>query len=67
MAVSLLNEPSEIPSYRLDEQVGFVLRQVEPTARDAVRRAHRRHTPMQWAALSKLHEIGVTSRICWVG
>ncbi len=60
--MSLLTEPSDIPPYRLDEQVGFVLRQV--SQRHATLFAARLAdiTPMQWAALSKLHEIGVTSQ-----
>ena len=52
----------EPPEYRLQDQIGFVLR-----------RAHHRHvaifaahiadlTPPQFAALAKLHEIGATSQ-----
>ena len=51
------------PCYRLDDQLGYVLRQVS-----------QRHTtvfasligdglkPMQWAVLARLHEIGATSQ-----
>lgn len=54
---------AEGPAYRLDDQVGFLLR-----------RANQRHvaifarrmaaglTPTQWAALAKLHEEGPTSQ-----
>jgi DNA-binding MarR family transcriptional regulator len=56
-------DEAEAPGYRLDEQVGFLLR-----------RAAQRHvaifaarmgediTPTQWAALAKLHELGPTSQ-----
>ncbi len=55
--------PVEEAGYRLDAQVGFMLRQ-----------AYQRHaaifaarfpdglTPTQWAALAKLHEVGPTSQ-----
>lgn len=55
--------PAPLPRYVLDEQVGFILRQVS-----------QRHTaifatgiggdltPTQWAVLAKLHEMGPTSQ-----
>jgi MarR family transcriptional regulator, lower aerobic nicotinate degradation pathway regulator len=50
-------------AYVLDEQVGFILRQV--SQRHAVIFAAQIGsdlTPMQWAALAKLHEVGPTSQ-----
>lgn len=55
-------DPAESDAYRLQEQVGFVLR-----------KAHQRHvaifaahiadlTPPQFAALAKLHDVGETSQ-----
>lgn len=57
-----LADVGELPEYRLQDQIGFVLR-----------RAHQRHvaifaahiadlTPPQFAALAKLHETGTTSQ-----
>jgi DNA-binding MarR family transcriptional regulator len=49
--------------YVLDEQVGFILRQA--SQRHAILFAGRMGadiTPTQWAALSKLHEVGPTSQ-----
>ncbi len=51
------------PAYRLDDQVGFLLRRA--TQRHVVIFAARLGedlTPMQWAALAKLHELGPTSQ-----
>ncbi len=57
------SRPPDTPGYRLDDQVGFVLRQ-----------AQQRHTMLfsslmiegltatQWAALAKLAEVGATSQ-----
>jgi DNA-binding MarR family transcriptional regulator len=50
-------------AYRLDEQVGFLLRRA--TQRHvAIFAAHLGDdiTPMQWATLAKLHELGPTSQ-----
>jgi DNA-binding MarR family transcriptional regulator len=60
--MNALTEPSGSPSYRLDEQVGFLLRQA--SQRHATLFAARLGdiTPTQWAALSKLHEVGPTSQ-----
>lgn len=52
-----------MPPYRLDEQVGFILRQA--TQRHAAIFASGIGgdlTPTQWAALSKLHEAGPLSQ-----
>ena len=61
--VSLPQRRAEAKAYVLDNQIGFILRQVS-----------QRHslifaeligddlTPTQWAALAKLHEIGPTSQ-----
>lgn len=54
---------TERPGYVLDEQVGFILRQV--SQRHAVIFSDRMGgdvTPTQWAALSKLAEVGPTSQ-----
>ena len=51
------------PAYRLDDQIGFLLRQV--TQRHAAIFAagmDNMVTPTQWAALSKLHETGPLSQ-----
>ena len=51
------------PSYILDEQIGFILRQV--SQRHAVifaREIGINLTPTQWAALSKLSEVGACSQ-----
>lgn len=59
-------EPPEVDhatTYVLDEQIGFLLRQV--TQRHTTIFAHLIGddlTPMQWAVLAKLHEIGQTSQ-----
>ncbi len=60
--MNALTEPPGAPSYRLDEQVGFLLRQA--SQRHATLFAARLGdiTPTQWAALSKLHEVGPTSQ-----
>ena len=60
--MNALTEPPGSPSYRLDEQVGFLLRQA--SQRHATLFAARLGdiTPTQWAALSKLHEVGPTSQ-----
>lgn len=56
-------DPPSIEPYVLDEQIGFVLRQVgqRHTAIFAERFAND-VTTMQWAALAKLAEIGPTSQ-----
>jgi MarR family transcriptional regulator, lower aerobic nicotinate degradation pathway regulator len=49
--------------YVLDEQVGFILRQVSQRhATLFTARMGSEITPTQWAALAKLHEIGPTSQ-----
>jgi MarR family transcriptional regulator, lower aerobic nicotinate degradation pathway regulator len=60
--MSLLTQPPKSTVYRLDEQVGFILRQA--SQRHAALFAARLGdiTSMQWAALSKLHEVGQTSQ-----
>jgi MarR family transcriptional regulator, lower aerobic nicotinate degradation pathway regulator len=52
------------PPYVLDEQVGFVLRQVSQRHATifATRIGSSDITPTQWAALSKLYEAGPTSQ-----
>src|SRR5579864_8626558 len=52
-----------VPNYVLDEQVGFILRQVQQrhTAIFADRMG-KEITPTQWAALSKLYENGPCSQ-----
>ncbi|HEY8565558.1 MAG TPA: MarR family transcriptional regulator [Beijerinckiaceae bacterium] len=58
-----LGEPGQAGSYALDEQVGFLLRQV--SQRHAVIFAGGIGcdlTPTQWAALAKLHEVGACSQ-----
>lgn len=50
-------------SYVLDEQIGFILRQVSQRHTGIfVQRIGDGLTPMQWAVLSKLLEIGQTSQ-----
>lgn len=61
--VRKLDEIVEGVAYRLDEQVGFLLRRA--TQRHvAIFAKHMRAelTPTQWAAMSKLHEEGPTSQ-----
>ena len=64
LAAKLAETTAAAPAaYALDEQVGFILRQV--SQRHAVIFAARIGgdlTPMQWAALAKLHELGPTSQ-----
>jgi MarR family transcriptional regulator, lower aerobic nicotinate degradation pathway regulator len=52
------------PPYVLDEQVGFVLRQVSQRHATifATRIGSSDITPTQWAALNKLNEVGPTSQ-----
>lgn len=51
------------PGYRLEEQVGFVLRQVQQRHATIFAAAFRDDlTPMQWAALAKLAEMGECSQ-----
>lgn len=60
-------KPSK-PAYILDEQIGFILRQVSQRhATIFAREIGINLTPTQWAALSKLVETGPCSQICWVG
>ena len=57
-----MRRPGRTP-YRLDDQIGFILRQV--LQRHAVLFAASlgpELTPTQWAALSKLHEVGPLSQ-----
>jgi MarR family transcriptional regulator, lower aerobic nicotinate degradation pathway regulator len=62
LAATITDTAAAAPvSYALDEQVGFVLRQV--SQRHAIIFATRIGiTPTQWAALAKLHETGPTSQ-----
>jgi DNA-binding MarR family transcriptional regulator len=53
---------SEEPEYRLDEQVGFILRQVQQRHALIFAAAFDDLTPMQWAALAKLAERGECSQ-----
>lgn len=51
------------PSYLLEAQVGFVLRQVHQRHTGLFAAAFRdEFTPTQWAALAKLHEVGACSQ-----
>ena len=51
------------PSYVLDEQIGFILRQVwQRHATIFAREIGINLTPTQWAALSKLSEVGACSQ-----
>src|SRR5271168_4253012 len=51
------------PPYVLDEQVGFVLRQVSQRhATIFATRIGNDITPTQWAAMAKLYEAGATSQ-----
>ena len=52
----------ETPSYRLDEQVGFLLRKASQRHLAIFARHIGDLTPPQFAALAKLHEIGETSQ-----
>ena len=49
-------------TYVLDEQVGFILRQVQQRHAVIFAAAFDELTPLQWAALSKLVEIGECSQ-----
>jgi len=63
LAATITDTAAAAPaSYALDEQVGFVLRQV--SQRHAIIFATRigSVTPTQWAALAKLYETGPTSQ-----
>ena len=53
---------AEAPDYRLDEQVGFILRQVQQRHALIFAAAFDDLTPMQWAALAKLAERGECSQ-----
>lgn len=52
------------PAYRLEEQVGFVLRQAHQRATDTFNSVMSgfKITPRQFATLAKLHDIGPTSQ-----
>jgi DNA-binding MarR family transcriptional regulator len=52
------------PSYRLEEQVGFILRRVHQRATDIFNTVMAGFdiTPRQFAALAKLHDLGPTSQ-----
>ncbi len=55
--------PAESPAYRLDEQIGFVLRQVvQRHAGIFAAGMEGEVTAMQWAALAKLDECGPLSQ-----
>lgn len=50
-------------AYRLDTQIGYILRQVSQRHTTLFARLIGDGlTPMQWAVLSRLHEIGMTSQ-----
>lgn len=54
---------SNVDDYRLDEQVGFLLRQVQQRHTGIFVAAFGDElTPTQWAALAKLHELGSCSQ-----
>ena len=53
---------AEAPDYVLDDQVGFVLRQVQQRHAIIFAAAFDDLTPMQWAALAKLAERGECSQ-----
>ena len=56
-----MSEPAN--RYRLDEQVGFLLRQVSQRHQTIfAQRMPDGLTPMQFAALAKLYEVGATSQ-----
>jgi DNA-binding MarR family transcriptional regulator len=57
------DDASPTRAYVLDEQVGFVLRQVNQRHTTIfAERIGDDLTPMQWAVLSKLNEVGATSQ-----
>lgn len=55
---------ADTPSYRLEEQVGFVLRRVHQRATDIFNTVMAGFdiTPRQFATLAKLHDLGPTSQ-----
>jgi DNA-binding MarR family transcriptional regulator len=53
---------AEEPAYRLDDQVGFILRQVQQRHALIFAAAFDDLTPTQWAALAKLAERGECSQ-----
>ncbi len=55
-------EMAESAAYRLDEQVGFLLRRATQRHVAIFAKHVRELTPTQWAAMSKLHEEGPTSQ-----
>ncbi len=62
---TLPNESTEAagPRYVLDDQVGFLLRQVSQRHTTIfANHMGAELTPTQWAALAKLHEVGPTSQ-----
>jgi DNA-binding MarR family transcriptional regulator len=57
------SRPSHQAGYRLELQIGFALRQASQRhASIFVRHMIDQITPMQWAALVKLHELGASSQ-----
>ncbi|MEN3351759.1 MAG: MarR family transcriptional regulator, lower aerobic nicotinate degradation pathway regulator [Bradyrhizobium sp.] len=62
-AVQKRNGKATKPGYVLDEQIGFILRQVSQRhATIFAREIGINLTPTQWAALSKLAEVGACSQ-----
>lgn len=53
---------SEISAYRLDDQVGFILRQVSQRHAALFSRTMSETTPVQWAILAKLYEVESSSQ-----
>jgi MarR family transcriptional regulator, lower aerobic nicotinate degradation pathway regulator len=63
MSSDASNPAGRPPPYILDEQVGFILRQVSQRHSTIfASRISEDLTPTQWAALSKLHEVGPQSQ-----
>jgi DNA-binding MarR family transcriptional regulator len=59
-----LEDAADEPCYRLEEQVGFILRRVHQRATDIFNTVMASFdiTPRQFAALAKLHDLGPTSQ-----
>jgi MarR family transcriptional regulator, lower aerobic nicotinate degradation pathway regulator len=59
-----LEDAADKPCYRLEEQVGFILRRVHQRATDIFNTVMASFdiTPRQFAALAKLHDLGPTSQ-----
>ncbi|WP_375458365.1 MarR family winged helix-turn-helix transcriptional regulator [uncultured Enterovirga sp.] len=57
------SDPDDVPGYVLDDQVGFVLRQVQQRHAVIFSAAFGEElTPLQWAAMSRLADIGECSQ-----